>query len=279
MTSVITATEADRALKAKHQAMWAQGNYPELAADLIWNLGDVVADAAEIRPGDTVLDVAAGSGNVAIRAAQRGAAVVASDLTPEMFDDGRARAREAGVQVTWEYGDAEDLPYPDASFDVVTSCVGVMFAPHHQAAADELLRVCRPGGQIALLSWTPTGFIGQMFAAMKPYAPPPPAGAQPPVLWGDEEHVRALFGDRVTRLRTRRGRAAIDRFSAPEDFREYFKSYYGPTITAYKFNAENPAAVAGLDAALADLGRQHLRGRHGLRMEWEYLLVTAVRVD
>ena len=145
-----------------------------------------------------MLDVGAGSGNAAIPAALAGADVIASDLTPELFDRGRAQAAQRGAELSWVEADAEALPFPDKDFDTVLSCVGVMFAPHHQASADELIRVCRPGGTIGLLNWTPEGFVGQLFATMKPYAPPPPPGAQPPPLWGSEDHVRALFGDRVT---------------------------------------------------------------------------------
>jgi len=277
MTSVVDAVEADRVVKAKHRAMWATGDYPELAADLIWSLGSVVADAAAITAGDRVLDVAAGSGNVALRAAQRGAEVVASDLTPELFADGRRRAAELGVGVRWAFGDAERLPYGDEDFDVVTSCVGVMFAPHHRAAAEELVRVCRRGGRIAVLSWTPSGFIGQMFAAMKPFVPPPPPGAQPPPLWGDEDHVRELFGERVSGLSLERRTVTIDQFATPEEFREYFKSHYGPTISAYVYNASKPENVAGLDAALDDLARRANRGTGSLVLDWEYLLVTGRR--
>jgi ubiquinone/menaquinone biosynthesis C-methylase UbiE len=277
MTSVVDAVEADRVVKAKHRAMWATGDYPELAADLIWSLGSVVADAAAITAGDRVLDVAAGSGNVALRAAQRGAEVVASDLTPELFADGRRRAAELGVGVRWAFGDAERLPYGDEDFDVVTSCVGVMFAPHHRAAAEELVRVCRRGGRIAVLSWTPSGFIGQMFAAMKPFVPPPPPGAQPPPLWGDEDHVRELFGERVSGLSLERRTVTIDQFATPEEFREYFKSHYGPTISAYAYNASKPENVAGLDAALDDLARRANRGTGSLVLDWEYLLVTGRR--
>ena len=124
--------------------------------------------------------------------------MVACDLTPELFDAGRGLAARHGVEVEWREADAEALPFADGEFDVVLSCVGVMFAPHHQAAADELARVCRPGGTIGLLSWTPEGFVGQMLATMKPYAPPPPPGAQPPPLWGNEDHVLTLLGERVT---------------------------------------------------------------------------------
>ena len=161
--------------------------------------------------------MAAGSGNASIPAAAAGATVVASDLTPELFETGRKAAADAGVEIDWQQADAEALPYPDASFDTVLSCLGVMFAPHHQAGADELVRVLRPGGTLGLLSWTPEGFIGQMFATMKPYAPAPPPGAQPPPLWGSEEHVRALLGDRVTEVSASRASLVVDEFATPAD--------------------------------------------------------------
>jgi ubiquinone/menaquinone biosynthesis C-methylase UbiE len=269
-----TTDAADTALKAAHRALWALGDYPAVASEVIAALGPRLVAAAGIGPGHRVLDVAAGSGNVAVPAAATGAAVTASDLTPELLDAGRALAREAGVELAWEVGDAERLPYDDATFDAVTSCVGVMFAPHHQAAADELLRVCRPGGRVALVSWTPAGFIGQMFATMKPYAAPPPPGAQPPPLWGDEDHVRALFGDRVTGLAAVREELPVDRFADGGEFRDFFKAYYGPTIATYRRIADDPDQVAALDTALAELGDQHLED--GV-MPWEYLLVTATR--
>jgi hypothetical protein len=154
------------------------------------------------------------------------------------------------------------------------SCIGVMFAPHHQAAADELLRVARPGGTIGLLSWTPEGFIGRMFATMKPFAAPPPAGVQPPPLWGDVGHVRSLLGAGVSGLESRRETLVVDNFATPQEFREYFKQHYGPTLTLYRSLAGDPDRVAALDAALDDLARQNLRS--GV-MEWEYLVVTARR--
>src|SRR5690348_14215037 len=193
----VTADEADRALKAKHRAMWALGDYPTLAEDLIADLGPALVAAAGIGPADRVLDVAAGSGNASIPAARLGARVVASDLTPELLESGRERAKQVGANIEWREADAEALPFGDAEFDHVISCVGVMFAPHHELSAGELLRVCRPGGTIGLISWTPGGYIGQMFSTMKPYQAPPPPGAQPPPLWGDPDHVRKLLGDRV----------------------------------------------------------------------------------
>ena len=268
------ADPADAALKARHRAMWASGDYAHLAEDLIWDLGPELVRAAGIGRGQRVLDVAAGSGNAAIPAALAGADVVASDLTPELFEAGRREAAEVGVTVRWEEGDAEALPYGDTAFDAVISCLGVMFAPHHQRAADELLRVTRPGGTIGLLSWTPDGFIGRMFAAMKPFAPPPPPGAQPPPMWGSEDHVRGLLGPRVTDVRAVKRTVAFE-FATGASFRDYFKAFYGPTIATYASLAETPERVSALDDALADLGDEALAG--GGVIEAEYLVLVATR--
>jgi ubiquinone/menaquinone biosynthesis C-methylase UbiE len=269
---------ADRALKAKHRAMWALGDYPAVARDVVGDLGPVLVQASGVGPGERVLDVAAGSGNASIPAAAAGAAVVASDLTPELFEIGRKAAAEAGVEIDWQTADAEALPYPDASFDTVLSCLGVMFAPHHQAGADELVRVLRPGGTLGLLSWTPEGFIGQMFATMKPYAPAPPPGAQPPPLWGDEAHVRALLGDRVTEVTASKASLVVDEFATPAAFREYFKANYGPTIAVYRAIADDEELVAALDRDLEELGRRFDRGAGGSSvLDWEYLLLTCER--
>jgi ubiquinone/menaquinone biosynthesis C-methylase UbiE len=278
MTMTNDQTEADRALKAKHRAMWALGDYPAVARDIVGDLGPVLVQASGVGPGERVLDVAAGSGNASIPAAAAGASVIASDLTPELFETGRKAAAEAGVEIDWQQADAEALPYPDASFDTVLSCLGVMFAPHHQAGASELVRVLRPGGTLGLLSWTPEGFIGQMFATMKPYAPAPPPVAQPPPLWGNEEHVRALLGDRVTEVSASRASLVVDEFATPAAFRDYFKANYGPTIAVYKAIADDQEKVAALDRDLEDLGRRFDRGAAGSSvLEWEYLLLTCER--
>ena len=255
--------------------MWALGDYPAVAAQLIPDLGAILVQACGIGPGDRVLDVAAGAGNAAIPAALAGASVVACDLTPELLDAGRASAAERGAQLEWRLGDAEDLPFADGEFDVVMSCLGVMFAPHHQASADELARVCRPGGTIGLLSWTPAGFVGQMFATMKPYVPPPPAGVQPPPLWGSEDHVRTLLGDNVSDVDAHRQTVRIGRFASPQEFLDYFKANYGPTIAAYRGIADDQDRVAALDRDLADLAERHQRAAGSTAMEWEYLLLTA----
>lgn len=263
----------DQALAAKHRAMWATGDYPKLASDLVAPLGPVLVEASGIGPGDTVLDVAAGTGNASIPAAQTGASVTASDLTPELLQNGAAIAAERGVELQWREANAEALPFSDNEFDAVLSCIGVMFAPHHQRSADELVRVCRPGGTIALICWTPEGFIGQLFGTMKPYMPAPPPGAQPPPLWGSEGHLRELFGDRVTDLTTNRRMLAVDYFSSGEELRDYYKAYYGPTIAAYRNNENDPERVAALDADLSALGQRYLD--ESSPMEWEYLVVTA----
>lgn len=263
----------DAALKAKHRAMWALGDYAAVAAEVIPNLGAVLVEACGVQAGHRVLDVAAGSGNAAIPAALAGADVVAADLTPELLEAGRRAAAGHGADLEWHEADVERLPYPDGEFDVVLSCVGVMFAPHHQEAADEMLRVCRPGGTIGLINWTPGGFVGQMFGVMKPYVAPPPPGAQPPPLWGDDAHLRKLFGDRVDDVTTRAQETPVDRFAEPEQFRDYFKTYYGPTVAAYRGLADQPERIAELDRELAELARRH--GAGSRPMGWEYLLFTA----
>jgi SAM-dependent methyltransferase len=267
------ATVDQSQIAAKHRAMWASGDYPKLAAELVAPLGPVLVEAAGVGSGDRVLDVAAGTGNAAIPAAQTGASVIASDLCPELLESGRALAAEQGVELEWREGNAHALPFSDNEFDVVMSCIGVMFAPFHQQAADELVRVAKPGGRIGLISWTPEGHIGQLWATMKPYAPPPPPGAQPPPLWGQEEHVRALLGDRVTDVVTARRSLTVSHFPDGAAFRDYFKSTYGPTIAVYR-NIEGDAdRVAELDAAIAEVGDSVLSGSS--TMEWEYLLLTA----
>jgi SAM-dependent methyltransferase len=268
-----TPTVDAQAVATKHRAMWASGDYAKLAAELVAPLGPVLVDATGIRAGDRVLDVAAGTGNAAIPAAETGASVVASDLVPELLERGRAVAAERGVDMEWREANAHELPFGDGEFDVVMSCIGVMFAPFHQQAADELVRVTKPGGSIGLISWTPEGHIGQLWAAMKPYAPAPPPGAQPPPLWGQEDHVRALFGERVTDLVSERRMLTVDHFADGAEFRDYFKAVYGPTIAVYRNIEGDPDRVAALDADIARVGDNVLSVASS--MEWEYLLVTA----
>lgn len=262
-----------QAVAAKHRAMWASGDYPRLAAELVAPLGPVLVEATGISSGDRVLDVGAGTGNAAIPAAQTGATVIASDLCPELLESGRALAAEQGVELEWREANAHALPFGDSEFDVVMSCIGVMFAPFHQLAADELVRVTKSGGRIGLISWTPEGHIGKLWATMKPYAPPPPPGAQPPPLWGQEDHIRALLGDGVTDVATERRSLTVDHFPDGAAFRDYFKATYGPTIAVYRNIEGDAERVAELDAAIAQVGDSVLSGSS--TMEWEYLLVTA----
>lgn len=265
-------TTADSELEAKHRALWALGDYAAIAANIVRPLGPVLVDATGIGPGDRVLDVAAGTGNVAIPAAATGARVAASDLCPELVEEGRRLTAEAGLTIDWAEANAEALPYADDSFDAVLSCIGVMFAPHHQQAADELLRVTRPGGRIGLISWTPEGFIGQLFATMKPYVPAPPAGVSPPPRWGDEQYLRALLGERVGELTCERLELDVALFPDGAAFRDHFKANYGPTISAYRAIAADADRVATLDAEIAALGDRFLTGS---AMPWEYLLTVA----
>lgn len=274
MTEASDAAQVDRTLKARHRAMWALGDYQSVASHVIPQLGAVLVKECGVQRGDRVLDIAAGSGNAAIPAAMAGGDVVASDLTPELLEIGRHLATVRGATLEWREADAEHLPFADGEFDVVMSCVGIMFAPHHRPAAEEMLRVCRAGGTVGLINWTPQGFVGRMFATMKPYAPPPPPGAQPPPLWGDEEHVHELLGDAVTDVDATRRTVRVDRFTGPTDFREFFKACYGPTVAVYRAVADDPARVAELDAALDALAAEHTVD--GV-MEWEYLLLTAHR--
>jgi SAM-dependent methyltransferase len=268
-----SATVVNRELAAKHRAMWAAGDYPKLAAELVAPLGPILVEACGIRSDDRVLDVGAGTGNAAIPAALAGATVVASDLTPELLEHGRAAADGLGVHLQWREADAQAMPFADGEFDTVMSCIGVMFAPHHQAAADELVRVCKPGGTIGLISWTPEGLVGQLFAAMKPHVPPPPPGAQPPPLWGNEEHVRALFKDRVEIVTSERRTLTVDAFADGAAFRDYFKAVYGPTISAYRAVGDDGDRIVALDADIAAVGDRFLSGSS--TTEWEYLLVVA----
>ncbi|MEA2384963.1 MAG: hypothetical protein QOH72_4934 [Solirubrobacteraceae bacterium] len=268
----------DAQLKARHRAMWASGDYPSMVETFLLPLGPRLVEACRITPGMQVLDVAAGTGNASIPAAQRGASVTASDLTPELLEAGRRRAQGAGVDLGWVEADAEHLPFEDASFDAVISSIGAMFAPHHQQVADELVRVCRPGGTIGLLSWTPEGMIGSLFRTMAPFAPPPPPGAQPPPLWGSEDHVRKLFRERVTLRVNERDVLEVSAFAHPHDYAEHFKARYGPTIAA-RGNAERIGREAEFDAALDRFCDDWNRGTDGAaRFEMQYLVAVGTRI-
>ncbi len=268
---------SDSELKGRHRKMWATGDYPQMVEAWLLPLGPRLVEACGIGPGMRVLDVAAGTGNASIPAAGTGASVTASDLTPELLDAGRARAEADGLELEWVEADAENLPFDDGSYDVVMSAIGAMFAPHHQEAADELVRVCRPGGTLGLLSWTPEGMIGALFKTMGPFAPKPPPGAQPPPLWGSEDHVRELFGDSVEWATLERDKLEVTIFDHPRDFGEHFKAYYGPTIAA-RANAEKEGRKAELDEALDRFCDEWNRGTaEDTRFELEYLVAAGRR--
>ncbi len=263
-------------MKTKERTVWALGDYHAFATATVWPLGPRLVEACGISHGQRVLDVATGTGNVAIRAAQAGARVVAADLTPENFEAGRREARAQGVEVEWVEGDAQALPFDDAEFDVVTSSLGAMFAPNHRAVADELVRVCRPGGTVGMLNFTPEGLAADFFGVFLPYAPPPPPGALPPLLWGREEHVRQLFGDRVESLALRRDEY-VEQAASPRTYYELFRATFGPAVAIYASLADQPERAAALDRAFLDFVARANRGPGGgpARYHYEYLLVVA----
>lgn len=271
-----TSSDADRVLKAAHRAMWAMGDYDRFARATVWEVGPVLVEACGITRGHHVLDVAAGTGNVAIRAAMAGALVVASDLTPEHFEAGRRTAAAEGVDLEWIEGDAEALPFNDGSFDVVTSCFGAMFAPNHQAVADELVRVCRPGGTIGMMNFTPEGTGGEFFALLAPYAPAPPSGAKPPIMWGLEAHVQTLFGNRVSHLTMSR-HTYIERAPTPQDYYQLFVQTFGPLVAIRTSLDDAPERRGELDRALLDaiVGWNKGRSAGPVEIAYEYLLVIA----
>lgn len=246
--ATMTMTVEIQELKAAHRATWASGDYAAVAEAFVRDVGLTAVAKAAIAPGAEVLDVATGSGNAAIPAALAGARVTGLDLVSELLDAGRELARDAGVAIDWVEGDAEALPFPDARFDTVLSVLGVQFAPRHEVTARELVRVTRPGGAIVLACWTPSGFIGQLFKTMAPYLPKPPAGATPPPLYGDEDHVRALFAgtgvelDFATHSVTFHG-------DSPAGFVAYMAENYGPVLKA----RARLAADGRWDALHADL--------------------------
>lgn len=265
--------------KATAPTVWALGDYHRFAKATIWGMGQVLVEACDIRPGQRVLDVAAGTGNTAIPAALAGADVVASDLTPELFAAGRAEAAASGAQLEWREADAEALPFPDDEFDVVTSSFGALFAPHHHAVADELVRVCRPGGTIGMLNFTPEGLISDFFAALAPYMPPPSSDALPPPLWGSEEHVRDLFGGRVEFLRLSRGEY-VETVESPAAYVNLFKDTFGPVVATYASLQEDPERLAALDRDFLEFATRNNRSPSGRSAQYpyEYLLVLARKV-
>ena len=242
------------AIKVKQQATWASGDFAEIAT-LIVPTAENLADAADLRAGSSVLDVATGSGNAAIAAARLGTRVTGIDYVPSLLARGRERAAAERLSIDLRDGDAEEIPFPDESFDATLSVFGSMFAPDQPRTAGELVRVTRHGGTIGLVSWTPQGFIGQMFKIVGSHVPPPP-GLDSPLLWGTEERLAELFGPEVEWTHTRR--IFTWRFTSAQELVDTFAQYYGPTLKALE------AAGANRDALASDL--------HDLALEWNTLV-------
>ena len=270
----IATTPDLEAVKRKQQLTWASGDYAAVGTT-IQLVSELLVDSADLRAGWKVLDVAGGSGTTALAAARAGAEVVSIDYVGDLLDRARARAEAEDLEIELIEADAEALPFDDASFDAVVSGVGVMFAPDHARAASELLRVSRPGGTIALASWTPDGFIGGMLRTVAAHVPPP-AGVKSPVLWGDEDHVRRLLGDGVTDLRAVR-RIYTFRYRSPEHFVAFFRTHYGPVLKA--FAALDESGQAALESDLVELVRRFDRLEDGpeVAIPGEYLEVVATR--
>lgn len=258
------------AIKARQQQTWASGDFAEVGSRIVL-VSELLCEAVDLRPGQRVLDVATGSGNTAIAAARRFCDATGIDYVPALLDRARERAAAEWLEVEFVEGDAEQLPVPDAAFDVVLSTFGVMFAPDQARAAAELLRVCTPGGTIGLANWTPDGFVAEVFRAAARHVPPPPV---PSVFrWGDEAALRELFGDRVESLSCTR-RSFAFRFRSPEHWLEFNRTNFGPLLRA--FGALDPAAQDALaDDLIAVLTRFDRSGGEMLRIDGEYLEVVA----
>ena len=269
----------DRRVKAAVRSVWALGDYHRFATALIWGLGAELVRACDVRAGQDVLDVACGTGNTALRAAAAGARVIACDLTPENFPSGIREADRLGLAVDWMEADAEALPFPDASFDVVCSSVGAMWAPDHRAVADELVRVCRPGGTIGMVTFAAGGLIEDFLAVFDGYAPPPPSWADPPARWGDLAHVGRLFGDRVDTLTWSTGSYVERVAGGPAGYCDFYRQTFGPVVAAYRALADEPERAAELDRRFLRFAERANRGRPGgdAELAFGYVVITARR--
>ena len=260
-------------LKARQQGAWASGDYAVVGTTL-QIVGEELCEALDLRAGESVLDVAAGNGNVSLAAARRWCEVVATDYVPALLDRARERAEVERLPITFREADAEALPFPDGSFDVVVSTFGVMFTPDQERAAAELLRVCRRGGKIGLANWTPEGFIGQLFKTIGRHVPPP-AGAKSPALWGTRERLAELFERDATSIRSAL-RHFVFRYRSPEHWLEVFRTYYGPLLKT--FAALAPPAQAELERELlALIGQFNRSGDATMVVPSEYLEVVVTR--
>ena len=274
MNAVIEAARPDlAAIKQKQQATWASGDFAVVGTTL-QIVGESLAEAVDVRAGERVLDVAAGNGNATLAAARRFAEVTSTDYVPALLDKGRERARAEGLAVEFETADVENLPYADASFDIVLSTYGCMFAPDHARTASEMMRVLRPGGRIGLANWTPEGFIGQLFKAVGAYLPPP-AGLKSPALWGTEPHIVELFGPQAADIRCVRKMFNF-RYKSSSHWIQMFRDFYGPTHKAFAaLDAKGQASLVNDIVAL--LERFNVAGSSSLVVPGEYLEVVIVK--
>lgn len=261
------------AVKARQQIAWSAGNYAVVGTTL-QIVGETLCESLDLRSGARVLDVAAGNGNATLAAARRWCDVVSTDYVGSLLEAGRARARAEGHEIQFQEADAEALPFPDASFDVVLSIFGVMFTPNQEQAARELARVCKPGGRIGLANWTPESFIGQVFKTIGKYVPPAP-GVNSPALWGTQPRLQELFGSDARSIRTT-GRNFVFRYRSPQHWLDVFRSYYGPMNKTYA--ALNEAGQDSLTHDLLDLIALHNRSGDGtLVLPSPYLEVVVER--
>jgi len=261
------------AIKRRQQATWASGDFAVIGVTL-QIVGETLAEAADIRAGETVLDVAAGNGNASLSAAHRFARVTSTDYVPALLDKGRARAGAEGLEIDFRVADAEDLPFADGTYDVALSTFGVMFAPDHAKSAREMLRVVRAGGRIGLASWTPDGLVGQLFKTIGKYVPPP-AGVRSPALWGTEDYLHELFGEQASSIRIAR-RQFLFRYASTGHWLQVFKDYYGPVQKA--FAALDEPGQAALEADIISmLQGANTAGGASLVVPSEYLEAVIVK--
>ena len=261
--------------KQRAKATWAAGDYDGIV-EYIWGVGSDLVARAGVAEGESVLDVACGTGNATIPAAKAGARTTGLDITPELLERARERGAEEGVEIDWVEGDAENLPFDDGSFDVVLSTFGCMFAPDHRAAAAEIARVVRPGGRIGIAAWTPDGGIGQFFQRLSGFGPPPPPDFMPPPLWGSRDHVSGLFAD--TGVEVRFEDAAVHfEFESAEAATEEYSEKFGP-IVMLRAMLEPEGRWDEARAALLDHYREdEVEPGGAVKMEGEYLITLGTR--
>lgn len=259
-------------IKDGQRTVWAAGNFGAVA-QLILDVGELIVERSRVAAGDEVLDVACGTGNTTLPGARAGARVTGLDLVPKLLDEARASAEAEGLEVDWVEGDAEALPFEDARFDVVLSTFGCMFAPRHEVAATEIARVLRPGGRIGICSWTPDGTIGAFFKTIASHMPAPPSDAQPPPLWGSEEHVRELFAGTGVEPQFER-EAATMAFESPEDALALYEHKFGPVVMAKAALEPEGKWEALRDDLLAFFRKHDVEEGGGTTIRPEYLVAT-----